>query len=220
MRRSSLGLSEGPKVFSSARPLTPMMTEEGAERDAERGAAAAWASTVRVSNEPVRSNAVLTLTQWGAKLADVLEREVLAEAAWAMRQMDHIVVTADGADARNLGMEHFVEVVEYDPVRHMAMVIGTRDAPRTIPLIWLMLRIFPGAEGVVALPHLERGEVVFLRSAVRGSFDEAFAVGEKMSGSGREGILGPAAASFERVGTLLVVEPGGEPAAVLKLLGD
>ncbi len=196
------------------------MTEEGTEKDAERDASGAWASTVRVSNELVRSNAVLLIQRWTARLAEVVERHVLADGAVAMRQMDHIVVTADGADLRNLGMEHFVEVVEYDPVRHVAMVIGTRDVPRTIPLIWLMLRMFPGAEGVVALPSLERGEVVFLRSAVRGSFDEAFAVGEHMSGSGREGILGPAAASFERVGTLLVVEPGGEPAAVLELLGD
>ena len=196
------------------------MTEEGTEKDAERDASGAWASTVRVSNELVRSNAVLLIQGWTARLAEVVERHVLADGAVAMRQMDHIVVTADGADLRNLGMEHFVEVVEYDPVRHVAMVIGTRDVPRTIPLIWLMLRMFPGAEGVVALPSLERGEVVFLRSAVRGSFDEAFAVGEHMSGSGREGILGPAAASFERVGTLLVVEPGGEPAAVLELLGD
>ena len=181
---------------------------------------AAWASTVRVSAEPVRSNAVPTVRDWAGRLSEVLDREELAGASVAMRQMDHIVATSEGPALGSLEVEHFVEVVEYDPVRHMAMVIGTRDAPRSIPLIWLMLRVFPGAAGVAVLPALERGEVRFLRSAVRGSFEEAFAVGEQMSGKGREGILGPAAASFERVGTVLVVPPEGDPADVLELLGD
>ncbi len=183
-------------------------------------ASAAWVSTVRVSAEPVRSNAVPTLREWAERLTENLDKESLAGATVAMRQMDHIVATSEGATLDSLEVEHFVEVVEYDPVRHMAMVIGTRDAPRTIPLVWLMLRVFPGAAGVAALPSMEKGEVRFLKSAVRGSFEEAFAVGEQMSGKGREGILGPAAASFERVGTLLVVPPEGEPSDVLKLLGD
>jgi hypothetical protein len=181
---------------------------------------AAWASTVRVSLEPVRSNAVLALKEWGDRLVEQLDRESLAGATLALRQMDHIVVTAEGVDLASLEVEHFVEVVEYDPVRHMAMVIGTRDAPRTIPLVWLMLRVFPGAAGVAVLPALERGEVRFLRTAIRGTFEEAFAVGEQMSGKGREGILGPAAASFERVGTLLVVPPEGDPIDVLGTLSD
>jgi hypothetical protein len=181
---------------------------------------AAWASTVRVSSEPVRSNAVPTLRDWAERLVELMDRESLAGATVAMRQMDHIVATAEGVDLASLEMEHFVEVVEYDPVRHMAMVIGTRDAPRTIPLVWLMLRVFPGASGVAVLPAIEKGEVRFLRTAIRGTFEEAFAVGEQMSGKGREGILGPAAASFERVGTLLVVPPDGDPADVLGTLGD
>jgi hypothetical protein len=186
----------------------------------EDDGAAAWASTVRVSSEPVRSNAVPTVREWAERLVETLEGEARSGATVAMRQMDHIVATAEGVDLSSLEVEHFVEVVEYDPVRHMAMVIGTRDAPRSIPLIWLMLRVFPGAAGAVVLPSFERGEVRFLRSAVRGSFEEAFAVGELMTGRGRQGILGPAAASFERVGTVLVVPPGGEPALVLEQLGD
>jgi hypothetical protein len=191
------------------------MRDDGAPDDAS----AAWASTVRVSGEPVRSNAVPTLQGWAADLVERLEDGELAGAVVAMRQMEHIVVTSQGADLGRLEIEHFVQVVEYDPVRHMAMVIGTRDAPNTIPLVWLMLRVYPGSAGVAVLPSLERGEVAFLRSAVRGSFEEAFAVGEQMAGKGREGILGPAARSFERVGTVLVVPPGGEPADVLELLG-
>jgi len=187
--------------------------------DANIDGSAAWASTVKVSNEPVRSNLVPVVQEWAAKLIAEVDKDDLSGATLAMRQVDHIVVTGDGVDLGALGMEHFVQVVEYDPVRHVAMVIGTRDAPHAIPLVWLMLRVFPGAAGVAVLPAMERGEVVFLRSAVRGSFDEAFAVGERISGSGKEGILGPAAASFERVGTILVVPPGGDPVAVLEHLG-
>ena len=88
-----------------------------------------------------------------------------------------------------------------------------------MPVIWLVLRIFPGAEGVVVLPATRGPEVRELRVTTRGSFDEAFAVGEAMSGSGREAVLGPAAATFERVGTVLVVPPRGDPVPVLELLG-
>jgi hypothetical protein len=188
--------------------------------EADVDGSAAWASTVNVSREPIRSNAVPAIREWAKGLTDALDAEALVGAAVAMRQMDHIIATAEGSVMGSLEMDRFVEVVEYDPVRHVAMVIGTRDAPRTIPLVWLLLRVFPGAAGVAVLPDLERGEVAFLRSAVRGSFDEAFAVGEILSQKGREGILGPAAASFERVGTVLVVPPGGDPAAVMGLLGD
>jgi len=183
-------------------------------------ATGAWVATVHVSSELVRSNAVPVLRAWSDQLVEELDGHLVAGGTVAMRQMDHIVATCEGASLGALELEHFVEVVEYDPVRHVAMVVGTRDAPRTMPIVWLMLRVFPGAAGVVVLPALERGEVTFLRSAVRGSFDEAFAVGEQISGSGREGILGPAARSFERIGTLLVVPPGAEPAGVLELLAD
>jgi hypothetical protein len=186
----------------------------------EEEAGAAWASTVRVSNELIRSNAVPSIKDWVKGLSDGLQAEDLAGATVALRQMDHIVATGEGADLRKLELEHFIEVVEYDPVRHVAMVIGTRDAPHTIPLVWLMLRVFPGAAGVAVLPSVERGQVQFLRTAVRGSFDEAFALGELISGKGREGILGPAGGSYERLGTVLVVPPGSDPASVLGSLGD
>jgi hypothetical protein len=132
--------------------------------------------------------------------------------------MNHIVITAEGADLLTAKLEDYLEVVEYDPVRHVAMVIGKRDAPGSMPLVWLMLRVFPGADGAVVLPGLKGTEVRQLRMTPRGSFDEAFAVGEAMAGSGREAVLGPAAATFERIGTVLVVPPRGEPTAVLELL--
>jgi hypothetical protein len=206
---------EGPiESLFDGKPAPASMTSWKPDTDGS----AAWTSTVRVSTEPIRSNLVPVIMEWAAKLVEEVDEKELVGATIAMRMMDQIVATSEGVDLGALDMEHFVQVVEYDPVRHMAMVIGTRDAPRVIPLVWLMLRVFPGAAGVAVLPSVERGEVVFLRSAVRGSFDEAFAVGELMSGHGKEGILGPAAKSFERVGTVLVVPPGGDPATVLRLL--
>ena len=177
-----------------------------------------WISTLDLfTGVRVRSNAVPVITEWARGLADVLDADSLEGASVAMRQMDHIVVTGEGVRLPELELEDFVEVVDYDPVRHVAMAIGQRDAPRTIPLLWLLLRVFPGAEGAAVLPNHEAGEALGLRAAPRGSFDEAFAVGEQMAGSGREGILGPAMGTFERVGTMVVVPPNGNPLTVLRL---
>jgi hypothetical protein len=142
-------------------------------------------STVRASGELVRSNAVPLLQGWAAQLRDVLDEDALAGVTLAMRQMDHIVVTCEGARVGSLELEDFLEVVEYDPVRHVALVIGLRDAPRSLPLVWLM---------------------------------QAFAVGELMTGKGREALLGPSVGTFEGVGTVLVVPPRGDPASVLALV--
>lgn len=179
-----------------------------------------WVSTVKVSGELVRSNAVPQLEGWAALLRDRLTSDEMAGGTLAIRQMDHIVTTAQGADLASLELESFVEVVEYDPVRHVAMVIGLREAPRIIPLVWLLLRVFPGAEGLVVLPGLKGTTPRQFRRAPKGSFEEAFAIGETMAGRGREGILGPAVASFEGVGTVLVVPPRGDPTTVLELTGN
>ena len=192
-----------------------MMTED----ETDTGPGGAWVSTIRVSNELVRSNAVPQIKGWAAILRDSLSSHQLNGGTLALRQMDHIVTTVEGADLANTELEDFAEVVEYDPVRHVAMVIGKRDAPRSTPIVWLMLKVFPGAEGVAVLPGLAGGDVRSVRRSPRGSFDEAFAVAEAMKGSGRERVLGPAAATFEHLGTILVVPPQGDPATVLKLLG-
>ncbi len=190
------------------------------EKEGEPGTLGTPASTVRVSSEVVRSNTTPTLTEWARALVAGLGEEAADGATVAMRQMDHIVTTGEGTKLSDLGLEDFVEVVDYDPVRHVAMVIGPRDAPGSIPFLWLMLRVFPGAEGVVVLPNHRAGEPRRLRSAPKGSFDEAFAAGEQMAGHGREGILGPAIGTFEGVGTLVVVPPGGDPLGVLDLSDD
>ncbi len=193
-----------------------MMTEDGTRT----GPGGAWVSTIRVSNELVRSNAVPQIRGWAAALKDSLSSDQLTGGTLALRQMAHFVTTVEGADLVLSELEDFAEVVEYDPVRHVAMVIGKRDAPGCTPIIWLMLKVFPGAEGVAILPGLAMGNVRSVRRSPRGSFDEAFAVAEAVKGSGRERVLGPAAATFEHVGTILVVPPQGDPASVLQLLGE
>ena len=130
--------------------------------DIADGAAPAgmWVSTVHVSSEPVRSNAVPVIKGWASGLADRLEEGEMVDGALAMRQMEHIVTTREGADIRTLELDDFVQVVEYDPVRHVAMVIGTRDAPQAMPVLWLMHRVFPGAAGVAVLPRLWPSEEI------------------------------------------------------------
>jgi hypothetical protein len=129
--------------------------------------------------------------------------------------VDHLVATGEGADLGQLGLDDCVEVMEYDPVRHVALVVGPREAPRTTPLLWLLLRIFPGAVGAAVLPSRVTDDAGVVGRAPRGSFDEALAVAEAIKGRGRESVLGPAAAAFERVGTVLVMPPGEGPASSL-----
>ncbi len=40
----------------------------------------------------------------------------------------------------NLSTGDFVELADYDPSRHIAMVIGTMPPPRSVPLHWLLYR--------------------------------------------------------------------------------
>jgi hypothetical protein len=176
-----------------------------------------WASTTTVASEPVRSNAVPVIQGWAAKLVEELGSDAVAGASLAMRQMDHFVTTAVGANLGTLVLDDFVEVVEYDPVRHVALVIGMKDAPTSVPLLWLLLRVYPGAEGVVFLPGHEVLEPVDLKPSPRGSFEEAFAVGELMAQKGRKGVLGPAVGTFAGLGTLVVVPPREDPWTVLAL---
>lgn len=174
-----------------------------------------WLSTVRVSAEPVRSPAVPSLELAASGLVDALGAEHVTGGAVALRQVDHLVATGEGADLSRLTLEDFVEVMEYDPVRHVALVVGARDAPRATPLLWLLLRVFPGAAGAAVLPARVAGDAGVVGRAPRGSFDEALAVAEAVKGRGRESVIGPAAASYERVGTVLVMPPGDDAAASL-----
>jgi hypothetical protein len=177
-------------------------------------------STVHVAREIVRSNIVLQLKVWAAQLVKVVDREALRGASLSIRQMDHMVATGDGANIHSMGLEDFVEVLEYDPVRHVALVIGMRDAPSSVPVHWLMQRVFPGAEGVAVLPSHVVGEVLRLPGAPRGSFEEAMAAAEMLKGRGKQALLGPSLATLEPLGTVVVVPPGGDPAAVLSTDND
>ena len=177
-------------------------------------------STVNVAREIVRSNVVLQLKAWAAQLVEMLDRDALRGASVSVRQMNHMVATGEGAGLHNMALEDFVEVVEYDPVRHVALVIGMRDAPSSVPVHWLVHRVFPGAEGVAILPFHVVGEVLRLPGAPRGSFEEAMAAVEVLKGRGKQALLGPALATLEPLGTVVVVPPGGDPASVLSLYMD
>jgi hypothetical protein len=178
-----------------------------------------WCSTVRVSGEVVRSNAVPVLQDWAHHLMEALGPDALEGGSIALRQIDHLVVTAQGTDMGNLQLDDFVEVVEYDPVRHVALVIGLRDAPRSTPLLWLLLKVFPGSRGVAVLPRHATGDQTLVRREIPGSFDEAMAIAETVKERGREGILGPALETLVGMGTVVVVPPEGDPLSVLRLNG-
>ncbi len=190
---------------------------EGGRSQASVGSSGRWVATSHVSTDVVRSNLVPQLVRAGAALADCLGRERVGAGMGAVssRQMHHVVMSGAGADVGALALEDFVELVDYDPVRHVALVVGRRAAPGEAPLLWLLNRVFQGAQMVCVVPGDHGREVQPLERAPRGSFEEALAVGRALKTPGGPAMTGPALAVLERVGLVLVVPPAQDMAATI-----
>ncbi|MCD6473706.1 MAG: class II aldolase/adducin family protein [Thermoplasmata archaeon] len=56
----------------------------------------------------------------------------------SVRYGKRMIITASNSDLGNLGNDDFVEVVDYNPVTNVAMVIGTKKPSRETPMHWLL----------------------------------------------------------------------------------
>ncbi len=56
----------------------------------------------------------------------------------SIRYGKRIIITATHSDLGNLGEEDFVEVVDYNPVTNIAMVIGVKEPSMETPMHWLI----------------------------------------------------------------------------------
>ncbi len=56
----------------------------------------------------------------------------------SVRYGRRMIITASNSDLGNLGNDDFVEVVDYNPVTNVAMVIGTKKPSRETPMHWLL----------------------------------------------------------------------------------
>jgi len=196
--------------------------EGGGAARAQPGAQGRWVATSHVSTDVVRSNLVPQLVRAGGVLAERLGHGRVGPGTGAVsaRQMHHVVMSGAGADVGALALEDFVELVDYDPVRHVALLVGRRDAPGEAPLLWLLNRVFPGAQLVCVVPGDHGREVQPLDRAPRGSFEEALAVGRALKSPGGPSMAGPALAVLERVGLVLVVPPAQDIAAAIAAVLD
>ena len=191
-----------------------------------------WVATSFVSNDVVRSNLVPGLVRAGGAVAEALGGDAPPTGAGAVsaRVLHHVVMSGAGADVAHLALEDFVELVDYDPVRHVALVVGRRSAPREAPLLWLLHRVFPAAQVCCVVPAAGGREAQPIDAAPRGSFEEAMAAARVLRGppageggarGGDSSMPGPAVAVLERVGLVLVVPPtedlGGAIQAALRV---
>ena len=56
----------------------------------------------------------------------------------SIRYGKRMIITASNSDLGNLGNDNFVEVVDYNPVTNVAMVIGKKEPSRETPMHWLL----------------------------------------------------------------------------------
>lgn len=181
-------------------------------------------TTSFVSNDMVRSNLVPELARAGGVVVKALGKDAPPAGAGALssRVLHHVVMSGAGADLAHLALEDFVELVDYDPVRHVALVLGRRTAPPEAPLLWLLHRVFPAAQLCCVVPGALGREPQPLAASPRGSFEEAMAGARILKDAGGGGggggdgaggggpMSGPAVAVLERVGLVLVVPPTGD----------
>jgi hypothetical protein len=184
-------------------------------------------ATSFVSSDLVRSNLVPELARAGGLVVKALGKDAPPAGAGALssRVLHHVVMSGAGADLAHLAIEDFVELVDYDPVRHVALVLGRRTAPQEGPLLWLLHRVFPAAQLCCVVPGALGREPQPLEASPRGSFEEAMAAARVLKGAGGGGsggggaggagggtgpMSGPAVAVLERVGLVMVVPPTGD----------
>ncbi len=178
-----------------------------------------FVGTSRAAGEVPSSNLVPKLRGLCTILTRRLGDDAMAGGSVSMRFMDRVVCTGAGADLTDPGIADFIEVMDYDPVRHVALVVGKREAPLEIPVLWLLHRTFPGAMACAILPGYSGGRPRGLEKAPRGSFDEAMLVARALK-EVHAGLTGPAVLDVERVGLVVVLQPTEDPEDGLGTLLD
>ncbi len=67
----------------------------------------------------------------------------------ALRFGGRMVIKTGGAELGALNAETFAEVVDYDPVNHVAIVIGRSEPSSETPMCWMALRHRPETHAIV-----------------------------------------------------------------------
>jgi len=92
---------------------------------------------IYVSREMVKNDMLEKMKKIGAKLK---EKKYVTHTYGniSVRYGKRMIITATNADLGKLEDEDFVEVVDYNPVTNIAMVIGMREPSRETPMHWLL----------------------------------------------------------------------------------
>jgi len=107
--------------------------------------------TLFLSREEVRN----PLAEEIKRAGKIVKEKGLVEGTYgniSARYGKRMVITATGSDLGNLSNEDMVEVVDYNPVTDIAMVIGVKEPSKETPMHWLIYR----REDINAAIHVHR----------------------------------------------------------------
>lgn len=102
-----------------------------------------------ISPEPTKSHEPLKIVAFAKSISKKLDRKEVRRVSFSARFLDRFVITCEDALLRSLSEKDFVEVLDYDPTRRTAVVIGRNYPSLDTPLHWLTFRIEPSAKYVV-----------------------------------------------------------------------
>jgi len=89
-----------------------------------------------ISREEIKNPLASSIIEAGKKLH---ECKVRAKSI-SMRYGKRVLITAMGANVHDLGSEDFVEIVDYNPVGNIMLVIGTKAPPEEAMIHWFIYR--------------------------------------------------------------------------------
>jgi L-fuculose-phosphate aldolase len=104
--------------------------------------------TFFVSQEPSRCPKIPALIKAGKRLAKQKLTSIIG-GDLSVRFGRRVVITTAGADLGSLSSNDFVEVVDFDFSRVLAVIIGSKPPSPELPLHWLIYNAFDNIQAVV-----------------------------------------------------------------------
>jgi L-fuculose-phosphate aldolase len=72
----------------------------------------------------------------------------------SVRYGNRIVMTTNNSNMKNLSLEDLVEIVDYDPIKQVALVIGLNEPSREVQMHWLIYRARKDVNAIIHVNDL------------------------------------------------------------------
>ncbi len=115
--------------------------------------------TFIVSPEPTKSPETLRIVQTAKSITKKMQNRDIHKTSFSAKFLDRFVITCEGTNLRSLSGGDFVEVMDFDPSRRVAVVIGRGIPSMDTPLHWMAYKIDPTANYVAFVRLAEEGQL-------------------------------------------------------------